>query len=153
MGISVSDVEAVAAPLVAAAGMDLEGVTVEKVGRREKLSVVVDADGGVDLDAVADLSREISAVLDNDPSIGDAPYVLEVSSPGVDRPLQLPRHWRRAHDRLVSVELEGGESVTGRLLGSDDTSAELEVDGDPRTVPFAEVTRAIVQVEFDRKDS
>ncbi len=153
MGISSADVQTLAAPLVAAAQMDLEDVTVEKVGRREKLSVVVDADGGVDLDAVAELSRELSAVLDNDPSIGDTPYVLEVTSPGVDRPLQLPRHWRRAHDRLVAVELADGESVTGRLLGSDDTSAELEIDGAPRSVPFADVTRAIVQVEFDRKDS
>jgi ribosome maturation factor RimP len=152
MGISPTDVESLAAPLAAAAGMDLEGVTVEKVGRRDKLSVVVDADGGVDLDAVAELSTALSAALDEDSSIGESPYVLEVTSPGVDRPLQLPRHWRRAKDRLVAVELADGGSMTGRVLGSDETSAELEVNGSVHTVPFVDVVRAIVQIEFDRKD-
>jgi len=153
MGISPTEVESLAAPLAAAAGMDLEGVSVETVGRRQKLSVVVDADGGVDLDAVAELSTALSAALDEAASIGESPFVLEVTSPGVDRPLQLPRHWRRAKDRLVAVELTDGESITGRVLSSDETSADLKVDGSVHTVLFADVVRAIVQIEFDRKDS
>jgi ribosome maturation factor RimP len=153
MGISPTEVESLAAPLAAAAGMDLEGVSVETVGRRQKLSVVVDADGGVDLDAVAELSTALSAALDEAASIGESPFVLEVTSPGVDRPLQLPRHWRRAKDRLVAVELTDGESITGRVLSSDETSADLQVDGSVHTVLFADVVRAIVQIEFDRKDS
>ncbi len=90
------------APVVAAAGYDLEDVTVTAAGRRSLVRVIVDADEGVDLDGVADVSRAVSNALDD----GDAfagPFVLEVSSPGVDRPLTEPRHWRRARGRLVTV--------------------------------------------------
>ena len=153
MGISVDDITALAAPVVRAAGLDLEDVQVAKVGKREKLTVIVDADGGVDLDAIADVSSALSAELDARDDVASSPYVLEVTSPGVDRPLTEPRHWRRAKDRLVAVDLTDGSSVTGRVVSSDDTSVLLEVDGSERDVAFADVDRAIVQVEFDRKDS
>ena len=96
----------VLAPVVAATGYDLEDVTVTSAGRRSLVRVIVDADGGVDLDAVAEVSRVVSEALDGDADGGAAfagPYVLEVSSPGVDRPLTEPRHWRRAIGRLVQV--------------------------------------------------
>ena len=153
MGISVDDITALAAPVVRAAGLDLEDVQVAKVGKREKLTVIVDADGGVDLDAIADVSSALSAELDAREEVVSSPYVLEVTSPGVDRPLTEPRHWRRAKDRLVAVTLTDGTALTGRVTSSDDTSALLEVDGSERDVAFADVDRAIVQVEFDRKDS
>ena len=92
-------------PAVRALGMDLEGVRVTSAGRRRLLRVVVDADGGVSLDDIEQASRALSAVLDKAAAMGDAPYTLEVSSPGVDRPLTEPRHWRRAVGRLVTVPL------------------------------------------------
>ena len=90
-------------PVVAAAGMDLESVRVTAAGRRRLLRVVVDSDRGVSLDDAAAISRELSAALDTVAVMGDFPYTLEVSSPGVDRPLTDPRHWRRAVGRLVQV--------------------------------------------------
>src|SRR6059058_4887589 len=98
-------------PVVAGAGYDLEDVTVTAAGRRSVVRVVVDRDGGVDLDAVADISRVLSEALDADDVMGEAPYVLEVSSPGVDRPLTQPRHWRRAAGRLVTVTVADEGSV------------------------------------------
>jgi len=153
MGISVDGIKELAAPVVGAAGLDLEDVQVAKVGKREKLTVIVDADGGVDLDAIAEVSSALSAELDAREDVASSPYVLEVTSPGVDRPLTDPRHWRRAKDRLVTVDLTDGSSVTGRVVSSDEASVVLEVDGAHRDVAFADIDRAIVQVEFDRKDS
>src|ERR1700677_2152222 len=101
-------------PVVAAAGMDLEAVRMTVAGRRRLLRIVVDSDHGVSLDDAADVSREISAVLDAGNALGDVPYTLEVSSPGVDRPLTEPRHWRRARGRLVKVEGTGGGAAGGR---------------------------------------
>src|ERR1700761_4818005 len=94
-------------PVTAAAGLDLESVRMSVAGRRRLLRVVVDGDHGVSLDDAADVSREISAVLDASNILGDMPYTLEVSSPGTDRPLTQPRHWRRARGRLVRVKVTG----------------------------------------------
>ena len=103
------------APVVADTGYDLEDVTVTSAGRRSLVRVIVDADGGVDLDAVADVSRAVSDALDADAATPDfaGPYVLEVSSPGVDRPLTEPRHWRRAVGRLVQVQIGTAPSPAG----------------------------------------
>ena len=106
-------------PVVAAAGMDLESVRMTVAGKRRLLRVVVDSDHGVSLDDAADVSREVSAVLDASNALGDVPYTLEVSSPGVDRPLTEPRHWRRARGRLVRVKVAGEGSVEGRVLAAD----------------------------------
>src|SRR5688572_28096970 len=92
-------------PVVGAARLDLEEVNVTPAGRRRLLRVVVDGDGGVDLDRLALVSRSVSEVLDDSDAMGSQPYVLEVTSPGVDRPLTEPRHWRRAASRLVRAEL------------------------------------------------
>ena len=98
-------------PTVAAMGMDLENVRITTAGRRRLLRVVVDADGGVSLDDIALVSRELSATLDRAAAMGEASYTLEVSSPGVDRPLTEPKHWRRALGRLVSVPLRSGNGA------------------------------------------
>ena len=90
-------------PWSTAQGLDLEDVVVTPAGKRRLLRVVVDQDGGVDLDTVAGVSTAVSATLDESDAMGGAPYVLEVTSPGVDRPLTAPRHWRRNRDRLVKV--------------------------------------------------
>ena len=134
-----------------AMGLDVEAVEVTPAGKRRVLRVAVDKDGGVTLDDVADATREVSRVLDDSDVMGEMPYTLEVTSRGVDRPLTLPRHWRRNEDRLVRATLADGEEVTGRILGSDDTAATLDVDGTRREVAYADVAKALVQVEFNRK--
>ena len=143
-------------PEVAAVGYDLEALTVTAAGKRSVVRVIVDKDGGVTLDDVADVSRTISEVLDrvdeSDPSLLSTTYVLEVSSPGVDRPLTEPRHWRRNVRRLVTAVPREGQPVTGRLLAADDDGVTLEVDGTERVLAHADLARGEVQVEFARKD-
>ncbi len=144
------DVRHVADPVVRAAGLDLEDVSISPAGRRSVVRVVVDGDDGVDLDLVAEVSRSVSAALDESDVFGSRPYVLEVTSPGVDRPLTAPRHWRRALRRLVAVELVDGEALTGRLVETDSASARLDVDGTVHEIELGQVRSARVQVEFAR---
>src|SRR5690348_2105965 len=115
-------------------GLDVEAVEVTPAGKRRVLRVAVDKDGGVTLDDVADATREVSRVLDESDVMGEMPYTLEVTSRGVDRPLTLPRHWRRNEERLVRATLTDGGEVTGRIVGSNDTAATLDVDGTQREV-------------------
>ena len=171
-----AELERLLAPIVRAAGMDLESVRVGSAGRRRLLRVIVDADGGVSLDDIALVSREVSARLDATGAMGEAPYTLEVSSPGVDRPLTLPRHWRRAVGRLVRVPLAGdngasypappaepagetgrarrdgqaggAEPIEGRVIAAGDSGVILEVDGEQREFGFADLGPGRVQVEF-----
>jgi ribosome maturation factor RimP len=144
---------AVLEPVVAAAGYDLEEVAVSPAGKRRLVRVVVDSDSGVSLDDVAEVSRAISAALDEDDALtGTSPYVLEVSSPGVDRPLTAPRHWRRATGRLVSATLRDGGTVTGRVRGADDGEVVLDVAGEDRPFPYEVLGAGRVQVEFNRAD-
>jgi ribosome maturation factor RimP len=140
-------------PVVRAAGMDLESVRVGAAGRRRLLRVVVDSDGGAGLDEIADVSREISARLDASDAMGDVAYTLEVSSPGIDRPLTQPRHWRRARGRLVATPLAGaaeGEQVTGRVAAASDTGVTLAVEGHYREFTYAQLGPGRVQVEFGK---
>ena len=137
---------------VTAEGFDLESLDVSRVGRRGRVKVVVDSDDGVDLDQCAELSHKVSAILDaNDDLMGDGPYTLEVSSPGVTRPLTLPRHWRRNIGRLVRVVLSDGGVVTGRVTAADEREAVLDVAGRTREVQYDKVGKAKVQVEFRRQ--
>jgi ribosome maturation factor RimP len=142
-------------PVVNGAGYDLEDVAVTAAGRRSLVRVTVDADGGIDLDAVAEVSRLVSDALDADaanpgsPRALAGPYVLEVSSPGVDRPLTEPRHWRRAAGRLVRVDVEA-RAVTGRVVAADDAGVTLDVDGTKREFGWQQLGRGKVQVEFNR---
>jgi len=137
---------------VSAAGLDLEDVEVRVVGRRRLVRVVVDRDGGVSLDDVAAVSQRVSDVLDDTDVLGDAAYLLEVSSPGVDRPLTEPRHWRRARRRLVSITLTDGQKVDGRVVDSNDSDVTLDVESKKSAtttvVAYRDVARAHVQIEF-----
>jgi ribosome maturation factor RimP len=132
-------------PVVVAEGYDLEEVGVSQAGRRSVVKIVVDRDGGLDLDAVAEVSRAISAVLDDTDALGERPYVLEVTSPGVDRPLTEPRHWRRNVGRKVRVG-----DIEGRISSVTDAGVSIEVDGDPREFAFNELADGRVVVEFTR---
>jgi ribosome maturation factor RimP len=143
------------APVVADAGYDLEDVSVTSAGRRSLVRVTVDADGGIDLDAVAVVSRLVSDALDadaNDPASPRAlagAYVLEVSSPGVDRPLTEPRHWRRSIGRLVRVDADG-RPLAGRIADVTDAGVSLDVDGRAREIAWSDLGAGRVQVEFNR---
>ena len=139
-------------PVVADAGLDLEDLEIVPAGRRRLLRVVVDRDGGVSLDDVAEVSQGVSTALDSSEAMGSDAYVLEVTSPGVDRPLTLPRHWRRATGRLVTVPAGDEGELTGRVVQAADDSVVLDVDGDERRLEFATLGKGRVQVEFRRAD-
>ena len=155
LGAAKARVRAVIEPVIVAAGYDLEDVSLSRAGRRHVVRVLIDRDGGLHLDGVALVSREISAALDAaEESSGEllaGEYQLEVSSPGVDRPLTLPRHWRRNVARLVTVTV-AGRSVTGRVTAADDDGVELDVDGKAQTVGYADLGPGKVQIEFKRLD-
>jgi ribosome maturation factor RimP len=151
------------APVVDRSGYDLEELVVTPAGRRSVVRVVVDRDQGVTLDDIAEVSRAVSEVLDaNDDGMG-RPYVLEVTSPGVDRPLTEHRHWRRNVGRLVTVAVSGDE-VTGRVSDVDEAGVVLAVEAKgkpgakkkpptPRHVPWAQLGSGRVQVEFGRPEA
>ena len=136
---------------IEALGLDLEAVDLSKAGKRSVLRVAVDKDGGVDMDDIAAATGEVSRALDESDVMGGGSYTLEVSSPGVDRPLTLPRHWRRNAGRLVTATLSGGDEVTGRIGATDETGADIDVDGNVRRVDFADVSKARIQIEFKRE--
>ena len=142
---------AVTGPLVGL-GLDVEAVELTPAGKRRVLRIAVDKDGGVSLDDVAAATRAINDVLDASDALGEQPYTLEVTSRGVDRPLTLPRHWRRNASRRVLVTLADGTTLTGRIGESDDEGVTLDVDGADRTLAYDEVAKALVQIEFNRKD-
>ena len=142
-------------PVAAEAGYDLEEIAVLRMGRRYVVRVTIDRDGGVPLDDVADLARVISVALDEaETASGEfiaGEYQLEVSSPGVDRPLTLPRHWRRNVGRLVKAKIDG-HTVVGRVVSATDEVVTLDVDGDARVVSYESLGRGRVEVEFSRID-
>jgi ribosome maturation factor RimP len=144
---------AIVEPVVTAAGYDLESVEVTPAGRRRLVRIVVDADAGVSLDAVAEVSKAVSAVLDDhDGVVGSAPYVLEVSSPGVDRPLTAPRHWRRASGRLVEVPVAGRGRVQGRVRRADERGVVLGIGREECAFGYEALGQGRVQVEFSREE-
>ncbi len=137
-----------------ALGLDVEAVEVTPAGKYRVLRIAIDGDEGVSLDTISDATRAVTETLDASDVMGELPYTLEVTSRGVDRPLTLPRHWRRNVSRLVKVSLvEGGSEheVTGRITRADEESAVLDVDGTERVLAYDDVASALVQIEFDRR--
>jgi ribosome maturation factor RimP len=136
-------------PVITSQGYDLEDLTVTAAGRRSLIRVTVDGEQGIGLDAVADISRAVSEVLDSADDGFAGPYVLEVSSPGVDRPLTAARHWRRSIGRLVTVPV-AETSLTGRVVAADESSVTLEVDSERHQYATADLGSGKIQVEFNR---
>ncbi len=135
------------------AGVDIEGVEVVPAGKRRVIRVIVDNDGGISLDQIAEVTHLVSTELDrlDDSGVfGELPYTLEVTSPGVDRPLTLPRHWRRNRTRLVKCALLDGSTVVGRVISADEHGTLLDVDGVERFIEYIEMKRALVEIEFNR---
>ncbi|MEU6991401.1 ribosome maturation factor RimP [Streptomyces sp. NPDC046465] len=145
-------------PLVSSQDLDLEEIEVAPVGRKRVLRVVIDSEDGVDLDQIAEVSRLLSAKLDETDAMGEGEYDLEVGSPGAERALTEHRHYVRAVSRLVKFQLTEGGELTARILTVDDEGLDLEVPGvkgrkpTSRRLAFDEFDKARVQVEFNRKD-
>lgn len=135
-------------PLVSKAGLVLEEVQVQIPGKHRFVTIIVDSETGLNLDQVTEASRAIGEVMDGARFMGETPYTLEVTSPGVDRPLTAPRHWRKNVDRLVKVSKHDGEVFKARIISADEDHATL--DNGP--IDYADVKRAIIEVEFNKKD-
>jgi ribosome maturation factor RimP len=135
----------------ARAGYEIEDVVIDARTRPPRIMVIADGDNGLDLDTAATLSHSASALLDGLDSIGDH-YVLEVSSPGVDRPLTSAKHFRRARGRKVDVVLSDGSKLTGRVGETNEDTVALVVragrDWAIREISVGDVVKAVVQVEF-----
>ena len=149
-----SQLPGVLIPILAQFDLELEAVEVVPAGKRKLLRVVVDGDGargtGPLLDELAEASSALSAALDSSDVMGNAAYTLEVSSRGVNRPLERPAHWRRNRGRLVAVTTAEGNTILGRIVSADEETVQLEVDGAVRVLAFGEVSKALVQVELNR---
>lgn len=135
----------------ARAGYEIEDVVIDQRSQPPRITVIADGDTALDLDTVAELSRSASTLLDAKRDIGGA-YVLEVSSPGVDRPLTSEKHFRRARGRKVELTLTDGSQITGRVGEIRDGAVNVVVrngrDWTLRPIAFDEVVKAVVQVEF-----
>ncbi|GAA0519475.1 ribosome maturation factor RimP [Saccharopolyspora subtropica] len=149
-GAIAAQLEPVVAEAVARKGFDLEQFDVQQAGRRRLIKVVIDSDDGVGLDEISDVSRAVSEVLDAHEHVLAGSYTLEVTSPGVDRPLTLPRHWRRARYRLVKIRLVDGQKLVARVGSADDEGVTVLVGGELRRVAYCDVERAVVEVEFQQ---
>jgi ribosome maturation factor RimP len=143
-------------PAVETAGFFLEEVQLSKAGNHSTVVCVVDGLKPLNMDEVTSVSRVISEILDSEPTMGEAPFTLEVTSPGVDRPLTLPRHWTKNLTRLIKITFNDGTALTARLNEFNDTHALLieNIKGRMKNheVAFADIKRAVVEIEFNRKD-
>ena len=144
-------------PAVTEAGFFLEEVQIASPGSHRIVTCVVDGQTPLNLDQVTVASRLISELLDSAEFMGETPFTLEVTSPGVDRPLTQPRHWTKNLTRLIKVTLSDGTITTGRLTEFNEINATLVENIKGRlkehTVIFADVKRAVVEIEFNRKDA
>lgn len=138
-----------------ALGLDVEAVELSQAGKRRVLRIAVDQDGGVTHDDLVEGEHAVSAALEDSDVMGQQPFTLEVTSRGVDRPLTLPRHWRRNHDRLVQVTRHDDATLTGRVSAHDEDpqgGVVLTAAGDRVEVPYADIRTALVQIEFNRRE-
>jgi ribosome maturation factor RimP len=143
-------------PAVSDQGFYLEDVHVATPGNHRIVTCIVDGDASLNLDQVTSVSRVISELLDEAAFMGETPFTLEVTSPGVDRPLTQPRHFTKNVDRLLKIIKLDGTEVTGRILSNTDLDVTLTVtvkkETLEQTVPLADIKRAVVEIQFNRKD-
>ena len=137
-------VAAVITPAIEALGFYVEDISITAAGRRSMLTVIVDGDTHLSLDQVTVATKAISEIVENLPTLGNNPFTLEVTSPGLDRPLTKPRHWRKNKDRLIKIVLNDGKEISGRI--KDSTEADVIVD--EQNVKFADIKRATLEIEF-----
>ncbi len=145
--------EELAERCVSALGLDLEAVELSQAGKRRVLRIAVDADGGVPIESITAATRELSKALDTADVMGAQPYTLEVTSRGVDRPLTLPRHWRRNVGRLVIADLTDRTRIKGRITAAHDDAVDVTVEGALRRFPLEDVATARIEAELSRPKS
>ena len=138
---------AVITPAIESLGFYVEDITITSAGKRSMLTVIVDGDTHLSLDQVTVATKAISEIVENLPTLGNNPFTLEVTSPGLDRPLTKPRHWRKNQDRLIKIVLTDGKEVMGRIKDSSETSVTV----DDQTINFADIKRATLEVEFKKE--
>jgi len=138
------EISAAVTPALSTLGFYLEDVTITSAGRRSMLTIIVDGDTHLSLDQVTSATKAISEIVESLQSLGDTPFTLEVTSPGLDRPLTKPRHWRKNIDRLVKVVLLDGKEIKGRIKATSEDCATV----DQSAINFTEIKRASLEVEF-----
>ena len=140
-------------PAVTRAGFVLEEVSVTPVGKRRLISVVVDCENrNPSLDEVTVVSKEVSSILDTYSQLGEMPFTLEVTTPGIDRPLTELRHWKKNIGRLVKITPNTGEKYVARIKEVLPREVVLELKNQESKVQFSDITRAQIEVEFNRKE-
>jgi len=143
-------------PAVEAQGFFLEEVQLVSPGKHRIVTCIVDGETSLNMDQVTSVSRAISELLDEAPFMGETPFTLEVTSPGVDRPLTKPRHFAKNHDRLLKVVKLDGDVVIGRIAANSENEVALTVTDKKEVkdviVAFSDIKRATVEIEFNRKD-
>ena len=139
---------AVITPAIESLGFYIEDITITSAGKRSMLTVIVDGDTHLSLDQVTVATKAISEIVENLPTLGNNPFTLEVTSPGLDRPLTKPRHWQKNLDRLIKIVLTDGKEIKGRIKESTETSVTVN----EQVINFADIKRATLEVEF-KKDS
>jgi len=148
----ISNLEELLAPSISRAGFILEEVKVTPVGKRRIIAVIVDCvDRNPNLDEVTTVSRIVSEALENYSQLGDQPFTLEVTTPGVDRPLTQPRHWQKNLDRLVKITLIDGTITTGRIAKVSESGPTILGKSGEESFTFSDIKRAQVEIEFNRK--
>ena len=138
------EISAAITPALSDLGFYLEDITITSAGRRSMLTVIVDGDTHLSLDQVTVATKAISEIVENIQSLGQAPFTLEVTSPGLDRPLTKPRHWRKNIDRLVKIVLLDGKEIKGRVKDATEILATV----DEQAVKFSDIKRATLEIEF-----
>jgi ribosome maturation factor RimP len=143
-------------PALSQAGYFLEDINIVTPGQHRIVTVIVDGESALNLDQVTVASKLVSELLDEATFMGETPFTLEVTSPGIDRPLTLPRHFAKNVTRLLKVVKTDGEVVTGRITSNTETEVSLTVAEKKTTkdvlVALADIKRATVEIEFNRKD-
>ena len=138
---------AVITPAIESLGFYIEDITITSAGKRSMLTVIVDGDTHLSLDQVTVATKAISEIVENLPTLGNNPFTLEVTSPGLDRPLTKPRHWRKNQDRLIKIILNDGKEVSGRIKDSNESSVTV----DEQVINFADIKRATLEIEFKKE--
>jgi ribosome maturation factor RimP len=137
-------VAAAITPAIESLGFYVEDIAITSAGKRSMLTVIVDGDTHLSLDQVTVATKAISEIVENLPTLGNNPFTLEVTSPGLDRPLTKPRHWQKNKDRLIKIILNDGKEITGRI--KDSTQSAVTVD--EQVINFADMKRATLEIEF-----
>jgi ribosome maturation factor RimP len=138
------DISAAIRPIIEASGNYLEELTITSAGKVKILTVIVDSDSHLNLDQITAVTKEISEVIETLEELGDSAFTLEVTSPGIDRPLTKPRHWRKNFDRLVKITMTSGKDIQGRIGEATETNVLV---GDQK-VSFEDINRAVLEIEF-----